>query len=277
LILCFIFLTVTAPSSSHPNPIFLVGSVSDCLIVGLLPHLFIPLRMSSADFSLTTFSPSGKLVQIEYALQAVAAGKTSLGIKAVDGVVIASEKKVPSLLVDGKSMEKISSLTPSIGSVYAGIGPDNRVLVKRARKAASQYWLTYQETIPTNQLVREVAAVMQEFTQSGGVRPFGVSELIAGYDDEGPSLYQVDPSGSYWAWKASAIGKNASNAKTFLEKRYNKEMELEDAINTAILTLKEGFEGAITEENIEIGIVGKDRKFRILTPAEVKDYVKEVE
>lgn len=90
-------------------------------------------------------------------------------------------------------------------------------------------------------------------------------------------MSQVDPSGSYWAWKASAIGKNSTNAKTFLEKRYNKNMELEDAINTAILTLKEGFEGAITEDNIEIGIVGQDRKFRVLSAAEVRDYVKEVE
>ena len=87
----------------------------------------------------------------------------------------------------------------------------------------------------------------------------------------------MDPSGSYWAWKASAIGKNASNAKTFLEKRYSKNMELEDAINTAILTLKEGFEGAISEENIEIGVVGEDRKFRVLSAQEVRDYVKEVE
>jgi 20S proteasome subunit alpha 2 len=60
---------------------------------------------------------------------------------------------------------------------------------------------------------------MQEYTQSGGVRPFGVSLLIAGIDAQGPSLYQVDPSGSYWKWKASAIGKNMVNAKTFLEKR----------------------------------------------------------
>lgn len=91
-----------------------------------------------------------------------------------------------------------------------------------------------------SQLTREIASTMQEFTQSGGVRPFGVSMLVAGYDEDGPQLYQVDPSGSYWAWKASAIGKNSVNAKTFLEKRYDPTMELEDAIHTAILTLKEG-------------------------------------
>jgi 20S proteasome subunit alpha 2 len=74
---------------------------------------------------------------------------------------------------------------------------------------------------------------MQEFTQSGGVRPFGVSLLIAGVDDEGPQLYQVDPSGAYFGWRASAIGKNFTNAKTFLEKRYSEDMELEDTVRTS--------------------------------------------
>ena len=100
---------------------------------------------------------------------------------------------------------------------------------------------------------------------------------MAGFDDAGPSLFQVDPSGSYFAWKASAIGKNMVNAKTFLEKRYSDDMELEDAIHTAILTLKEGFDGQISAENIEIGVIGTDRIFRILTAAEVADYLEEVE
>ena len=82
------------------------------------------------------------------------------------------------------------------------------------------------------QIQRELAAVMQEFTQRGGVRPFGVSLLLAGYDHNGPQLFQIDPSGSYFAWKASAIGKHMVNAKTFLEKRYNDDLELEDAVHT---------------------------------------------
>jgi len=233
--------------------------------------------MSGAEFSLTTFSPSGKLVQIEYALNAVAAGKTSLGIKATNGVVIVSEKKVPSALVDAASVEKINSLTSNIGTVYSGMGPDNRVLVGKGRKSAQQYWLQYKETIPVQQLTHELAAVMQEFTQRGGVRPFGVSLLVAGFDDEGPQLYQVDPSGSYWAWKAASIGKNMVNARTFLEKRYNDDIELEDAIHTALLTLKEGFDGQMTEKNVEIGIIGPNREFKVLTPSELKDYLGEVQ
>ena len=111
-----------------------------------------------------------------------------------------------------------------------------------------------------------------------GVRPFGVSMLVAGVDATGPCLYQVDPSGSYWAWKASAIGKNMVNAKTFLEKRYSETIELNDAIHTAILTLKEGFDGQMTGTNIEIGVVAvADAVFRVLQPDEVTDLLREVE
>lgn len=232
---------------------------------------------SQYSFSLTTFSPSGKLAQIEYALNAVAAGVTSLGISATDGVVIATEKKLPSVLVDEATVQKINLVSSNIGVVYSGMGPDFRVLVRRARKTAQAYQTLYKENIPVAQLVRETAAVMQEFTQSGGVRPFGVSLLMAGYDDNGPQLYQIDPSGTYFAWKASAIGKNMNNAKTFLEKRYNEEIGIEDAIHTALLTLKEGFEGQVSGSNIEVGIIGPDRKFKVLSEAEVSDYLQEVE
>lgn len=229
------------------------------------------------SFSLTTFSPSGKLLQIEYALKAVSKGATSLGIMATNGVVIATEKKISSNLMDGDSVDKIQKCNSSIGMVYSGMGPDYRVLVKNARKRAAGYHRTYQEVQPASQLVKGVADVMQEFTQSGGVRPFGVSVLMAGYDDDGPKLYQVDPSGAAFGWKATAIGKNFINAKTFLEKRFNEEMELEDAIHTALLTLREGFEGEMTSDNIEVGIVDSSKVFRVLSAAEIKDYLEEAE
>merc|ERR1712070_492937 len=185
------------------------------------------------SFSLTTFSPSGKLVQIEYALNAVAQRPTALGIKSTNGVVIAAEKKMPNALIDETTVEKSALLSENVGVVYAGLAPDFRVLVRKGRKKALQYFQTYKEPIPVSQIVVEMASIMQEFTQSGGVRPFGVSLLVAGYDAKGPQLYQVDPSGAYWGWKAYAIGKNYLNAQTFLEKRFNDEMELEDAVHTA--------------------------------------------
>mmetsp|Transcript_26434 Transcript_26434/g.26685 ORF Transcript_26434/g.26685 Transcript_26434/m.26685 type:complete len:234 (-) Transcript_26434:158-859(-) len=231
--------------------------------------------MGDMNFSLTTFNKTGKLLQIEYALNRVQQGKMSLGIRATNGVVIATEKKVSSVLVDDSEYEKIQLITPSTGFVYAGMGPDFRVLVRNARKSAQKYFLRYREVQPVSQVVRESALVMQEYTQSGGVRPFGVSCLAAGYDDDGPQLYQIDPSGAAFGWKATAIGKNYINAKNFLERRYNDEVELDDAIHIALLTLRESFEGEMTEKNIEVAVVTSDRVFRVLSPGEVRDYLDE--
>lgn len=214
---------------------------------------------------------------------------------ATNGIVLATEKKSSSPLTDPTSLEKISLITPDIGMVYAGMGPDYRVLVDKARKVShTNYKRIYNEYPPTRILVQDVARVMQEATQSGGVRPYGVSLLVAGWDEGilpegedgdkenasaaagevemaedgekkkptgktggilkgGPMLYQVDPSGSYFPWKATAIGKGATTAKTFLEKRYTEGLELEDAIHIALLTLKETIEGEMTGKTIEIG------------------------
>lgn len=148
--------------------------------------------------------------------------------------------------------------------------------VKRARKSAQVYQRTFGEIQPVSQLVVQTAKVMQEYTQRGGVRPFGISLLVAGLDSDGaPALYQVDPSGAYFGWKATAIGKNYTSAKNFLEKRWTQDMELEDAIHTALLTLREGFEGEMKSDNIQVGIVRKDGKFTVLTPAQVQDYLDE--
>eukprot|EP00934_Nitzschia_sp_Nitz4_P001408 Nitzschia sp. Nitz4//scaffold137_size62074//37415//38240//NITZ4_006420-RA/size62074-snap-gene-0.51-mRNA-1//-1//CDS//3329535715//1408//frame0 len=230
---------------------------------------------SGYGFSLTTFSRTGKLIQIEYALNAVANGRTSLGICAKDGVVIATDKKLTSELVDVEHVHKVELLTPSTGSCFSGVGPDYRVLVRHARKQSQSYLQQYGEVQPVSQLTKEVATVMQEYTQSGGVRPFGISLLIGGVDGDGaPRLYQVDPSGAYFSWKATAIGKNYVNAKSFLEKRYTEDMELEDAIHTALLTLREGFEGEMNCNNIEVGVV-RNGKFSVLTPEQIQDYLDE--
>merc|ERR1712212_840422 len=143
----------------------------------------------------------------------------------------------------------LPQITGNIGMVYSGMGPDYRLLVRRARKMAQDYYLMYHETIPTAQLVYRVALVMQEYTQSGGVRPFGVSLLICGWDNGRPYVFQCDPSGAYFPWKATAMGKNTVNSKTFLEKRYTEDLEVDDAVHTAILTLKESFEGKMNSDN----------------------------
>ncbi|KAF7883379.1 uncharacterized protein EAF02_005299 [Botrytis sinoallii] len=272
------------------------------------------------SFSLTTFSPRCYLMGIK------GTHISSLNIRicanlssATNGIVLATEKKSSSTLIDPPSLSKVSLITPNIGMVYSGMGPDYRVLVDKARKVShTGYKRIYNEYPPTRILVQDVARVMQEATQSGGVRPYGVSLLIAGWDDGiepesedvagaevhpdekkpsgktggilkgGPMLYQVDPSGSYFPWKATAIGKNATSAKTFLEKRYTEGLELEDAVHIALLTLKETIEGEMNGDTVEIGIVGppadhlmgiegvegaQGPRFRKLSPQEIEDYL----
>ncbi|KAG8346927.1 putative Proteasome subunit A N terminal signature Proteasome subunit [Trypanosoma vivax] len=231
--------------------------------------------MSESAYGLTTFSPSGRLVQIEYATKAASKGTTALGVKAVDGVVIAAEKKTTSPLADSSMLHKVFVLDEHVGCTYSGIGPDCRVLVDAARRSCQRYRLTYHEPIPVGQLVRKISSLYQEFTQSGGVRPFGCSLLVAGVDGRGNHLYQVDPSGTFWAWKATSIGKGSPDAKTFLEKRYTNDMELEDAVHTALLTLKEGFDGKMTTENTQVGRVAEG-KFELLTAEQLKDYLDQI-
>ncbi|ODV93874.1 hypothetical protein PACTADRAFT_45601 [Pachysolen tannophilus NRRL Y-2460] len=240
------------------------------------------------SFSLTTFSPNGKLVQIEYALNVVKQGVTSLGIKATNGVVLATEKKSNSSLVNSDYENKIVNITPDIGMTYSGMGPDFRVLVDASRKVShTRYKRIYNEYPPTKILTSEIAKIMQEATQSAGVRPYGVSLLVGGHDEQnGYMLYQVDPSGSYFPWKATAIGKSSNAAKTFLEKRWNEELELEDAIHIALLTLKESIEGEMNGDTVEISVIGsedenllgfkgqegvKGPRFKKLSPQEIND------
>lgn len=235
-----------------------------------------------------TNSSSGKLVQIEYALNAVKQGVTTIGIKSANGIVLATERKANSPLIKADSNTKVELITPNIGMSYSGMGPDFRVLVDRARKLAhTNYKRVYNEYPPVKILVQEIAKVMQESTQSGGIRPFGVSLLVGGYDEHSSSfqLYQVDPSGSYFPWKATAIGKTSNSAKTFLEKRWNENLELEDAIHVALLALKESVDGELTGENLDIAVVSEPQenalgfkgtdiegpRFKKLTAEEIND------
>ena len=204
-------------------------------------------------------------------------GRLSLGIATRDGVVIATDKKVSSPLIDVDNVGKISEIDKGMGFVYSGLGPDARVVVRDARKKAKSYALMYGSPKTVTEAVKSTASLMQQYTQSGGVRPFGCSILAAGMDEDGnPMLYQVDPSGVFMGWRATAIGKGYASAKGFLEKRWNEDMGIEDGIHTALLTMREGFEGEITGRNIEVGVLRKDTgEFKVLTEEEVQDYLNE--
>ena len=229
----------------------------------------------SNNFSLTTFSNDGSLNQVNYAITAANNGETTLGLKTKDGVILACEKNINSILIDSSSFSKISNISKYIGSAYSGLTPDSKVLLKKSRKEYQNYSLKFMDDLmPVHSLSKEIANVMQEYTQSGGVRPFGVCLLMAGYDREGHHLFQIDPSGAYYELKAGAIGKNRSRATQNLERRYKDGLSIDDGLSIMISTLREGYDGEVTENNIEIAIL-KSSGFELLTPEQVKNYLKD--
>lgn len=233
------------------------------------------------DYSLTTFGESGELTQVRHALTAVGNGETVIGIRAKNGIVIAAEKKLASPLIDESSIHKIDKLCDYMGVSYAGIGPDFNAVVMKARKDVAKYHATYQDRITPFVLCKQIATLFQEYTQSGGVRPFGIGMIVGGYDEEqGPQIFQIEASGTFYCWKATAMGKGSTEARQFLEKTYTDDMDIGDATHTAIKALKNTFEGALTEKNLEVAVIktsDPSKSFHILSQSEIIDLLKEVE
>ena len=89
-------------------------------------------------------------------------------------------------------------------------------------------------------IARYIAGTQQRYTQQGGVRPFGITTFLAGFDTmKRPQLYQTEPSGTYTSWKASAAGRNEKNIREFLEKNYVADLNEDGAIKLAIRALLE--------------------------------------
>lgn len=144
---------------------------------------------------------------------------------------------------------------------------------------AQSHKLTLEDPVSVEYLTRYVAGVQQRYTQSGGARPFGISTLIAGFDENDvvPKLYQTEPSGIYSAWKAQSIGRSSKTVRDFLEKNYPTDELLneEDTIKLAIKALLEVVQTGA--KNIEISVMKPAKSPRVMTNEEIEVIVKEIE
>jgi 20S proteasome subunit alpha 4 len=139
-----------------------------------------------------------------------------------------------------RSVKKIVSLDDHVALVCAGLKADARVLINKARIECQSYRLTVEDPVTVEYITRYIAGLQQKYTQSGGVRPFGLSTLIVGFDPHlgVPALYQTDPSGAFSAWKANATGRNSNSMREFLEKNF-KETSGQETVKLAIRALLE--------------------------------------
>jgi 20S proteasome subunit alpha 3 len=178
--------------------------------------------LSSLFLSVFVLLLLAKNKQVEYAIEAINNAGTCVGLLASDGIVMASERKFTSgLLAPPKRSEKTYVLAPHLACNVAGLTADANRLMDEARLRAGRYQYQYQEPIPVEQLVEFVCNYKQYYTQRGGLRPFGVAFLFAGYDEQhGFQLYQSDPSGNYSGWKATVIGANNQAGKSILKSDY---------------------------------------------------------
>ncbi len=230
----------------------------------------VPPSYMAYDRTIVVFSPDGRLLQVEYARQAVKKGSTSAAVKTDNVVVLGAVKTTSKLGVDDIH-KKLYEIDEHVGIASSGLLADARDLVEFSRVRAQINRITYGSPISISTLAKHIADRTHVVTQYAGVRPFGVGLLIGGVEDTGSKLFETDPSGTLIEWKAQSIGRGSDKAKKVLETDYKDNLKEEDAVKLVIKAIKSG-EKEINSSNVEVAVVKKSG-FKRLSDQEVAKYL----
>lgn len=229
------------------------------------------------DTDITTYSPQGRLHQVEYAMEAVKQGSAVVGVRSETHVVLATLKRSTADLA--AHQKKLSEVDTHVGIAIAGLTADARVLSRFMRTECLNHSYVYGVPVPVSRLALAVADKCQVSTQRASKRPYGVGLLIAGYDNTGPHLYQTCPSGNYYEYVSMAIGARSQSAKTYLERTFTefRTCDLDALTKHAVTALRETVSSSkdtdLTVENTSVAIVGKDIPFIIYEDEKVKPFL----
>lgn len=241
------------------------------------------LTRSEYDRGVSTFSPEGRLFQVEYSLEAIKLGSTAIGISTSEGVILGVEKRVTSSLLESSSIEKIVEIDHHIGCAMSGLTADARSMIDHARVSSLTHNLYYDEDIGVESLIQSVCDLALRFGEGAGgekrlmSRPFGVALLIAGVDKEkGPQLYHAEPSGTFYRYEAKAIGSGSEGAQAELNNEYHKSLTLKEAELLALKILKQVMEEKLDCKNAQLASVTKDGGFQIYSDEKTDAIIKEL-
>ncbi|KAI5211559.1 N-terminal nucleophile aminohydrolase [Aureobasidium subglaciale] len=232
---------------------------------------------SGYDRALSVFSPDGHVFQVEYALEAVKRGTCAVGVKGEKIVVLGCEKRSAMKLQDTRiTPSKIGLIDNHVCLAFAGLNADARILVDKARLEAQSHRLTVEDPVSIEYITKHVAQVQQRYTQSGGVRPFGISTLIVGFDPNSTEarLFYTEPSGIYSAWKANAIGRSSKTVREFLERNHKEGMDREETIKLTVKSLLEVVQTGA--KNIEIAVMEPGKPLEMLKVEDIEKYVESI-
>ena len=224
------------------------------------------------DMTPTMYSPDGRIYQVEYAIETVKRGTLAIGISSKQGVIMAVEEK-PRTLQTSNVTQKIFQVDYHIGVAAAGYIPDARVQVDGARFFSQGNRMTYDESVEVATVAKHLADQAHQFTQYGGVRPNGVSMIIAGIDQKGESIYVTDPSGTYIQFSAIAIGAGSDDVNEFLEKHYKDDLSIEDAASLAIAAINLKADAKDEVNNIKMAKITTESKiFEKVSESDLQNY-----
>jgi len=228
------------------------------------------------DRSITMFSPDGRLLQVEYAKKTVKQGSTAIGLVCKDGVVLVADKRITSPLLVADSVEKMFRIDDHIAATAAGIISDARVLVDRAQVKAQQHAVTYDSKIDVLSIVKDMCDLKQICTQSAGLRPFGVSLLVGGVEEDGSmKLFVTEPYGLYFQYRATVIGEGDTDIEPILQKKYKSSMSVDEGLKLGLGLLKDFLKEEFSLDRVDAAYISlADKKFTKLNADELKKLVK---
>ncbi len=231
-------------------------------------------QQQAYDRGITIFSPDGRLYQVEYAREAVKRGTASIGVRTDEGVILAVDKRIRSPLLEGTSVEKLHKADDHIGIASAGHVADARQLIDFARQNAQTNRLRYGEPVGVETLTKEVTDHIQQYTQVGGARPFGVALIIGGIENGEPRLYETDPSGTPYEWKALAVGADRGDIQEFLEENYDGGDSLDDGIVLALEALASVNDDQLNAEGLALATIETEtEEYAELETEEIHEYL----